>query len=121
MKELDLDLSGSQVRTVWSIEGHRIPCYGEQTFSVASQDRDGLWDTQEMRFCAAEIKGYDLVLGYLWLRQVNPDIDWPLASYRHRKSQPRIVVEDQKTFLNHVQEEGWAYAMYATLNTKNGD
>ena len=31
------------------------------------------------------------------------------------------MVEDQETFMNHVQEEGWAYAMYATLDPENED
>ena len=31
------------------------------------------------------------------------------------------MVKDLETFINLIQEEGWAYTIYATLNPKNKD
>jgi hypothetical protein len=60
---------------VKSIDGHQIVVYGQHEIETHANDKRGISGYVEQRFLATDIKGYDMILGFPWLKYVNPEIN----------------------------------------------
>lgn len=85
IKEHLPDVPNPRPRQVRAIDGHEIYSYGQRRLDVQATDRADI--TREFRhtFNAVEMVGYDIILGYPWLRQTNPDVDWLEETWAYRQ------------------------------------
>lgn len=90
LKENLPDLPRSWPRRIHAIDGHDVYSYGQHKLTVGATDRNGL--TREFRhnFDAVDLIGYDMILGYPWLMEVNPDPNWRKKTWAYWET-PRIT------------------------------
>lgn len=87
----------TRVRT---LAGHAIKVYGTHHINTHATDMRGVRESKEIKYIATDIQGYDAILGYPWLLEVNPDCDWPSGSWNYRKpTRRRIEVVPLETLL----------------------
>ena len=58
---------------------------------IRATDESGETRTMEQRVIAARIVEYDLVLGFDWLRETNPEVDWSGGAWRYRTAGEQAV------------------------------
>ncbi|EGE08377.1 hypothetical protein TEQG_08797 [Trichophyton equinum CBS 127.97] len=92
-----LSLEHSAVKTVKSIEGRYLRCFGKYNLSIGAIDNkgDSYFSTHEFQ-ALLSLEGYDIILGFLWLRSINPDINWRNNTFTYRKTDP---VEEEEPHL----------------------
>ena len=81
-KELDLqgpELGGNRLG---SLSGHRIQTYGSFTGKARMSDASGETRAFSLRVIAADITGFDLILGLPWIRSHRPAVDWSTSAVR---------------------------------------
>ncbi|KAA8646612.1 uncharacterized protein ATNIH1004_008045 [Aspergillus tanneri] len=76
-----------------ALDGHRIRCYGRYRLRATTQDCHGVRRTIERTFDVVDMDHYDAILGYPWLREANPNVDWELGTWEYRKIPPEKEVE----------------------------
>lgn len=67
-------------------DGKRVQLWGSHTLMVQVSDLDGISTQRSHNFNIANIAKYEAVLGYSWLKQVNPVIDWQDATWQFPRS-----------------------------------
>lgn len=67
-------------KQICAIDGAPLQTYQTHTTSVRLRDHTGHETATDQDFLAANITGYELILGMPWLRTQNPDIDWSAAT-----------------------------------------
>lgn len=72
------------IRRVHALDGHHITSYGERKLSVLATDSHDITREGKHFFETVDIKGYDLVLGFPWLHDEDPDINWHERTWRYR-------------------------------------
>ena len=82
-------------------EDEKISCVTEETEILSMRLND---HTEEMRFDVTKLGGYDLVLGYPWLKRHNPDIDWLEGRVRHWNCDCPLAPEARRIRANHHEE-----------------
>ena len=79
VSQLFVKESGWQLRhdgdATEAIDGHGVRAYGSLKITTSITDQNGKEKIQRIEFVAADIKGYDIVLGDPWLQTHNPSID----------------------------------------------
>jgi Reverse transcriptase (RNA-dependent DNA polymerase) len=65
-----------------SIEGRPLTIYGEHTMSIETRDGQGEWRQQTINVVAADITGYQLLLGIPWHKEARPITDWEAEPLR---------------------------------------
>ncbi|KAA8641307.1 retropepsin-like aspartic protease [Aspergillus tanneri] len=80
-------------RRIVALDGHRIRCYGRYRLRATTQDCHGVRRTIERTFDVVDMDHYDAILGYPWLREANPNVDWELGTWEYRKIPPEKEVE----------------------------
>ncbi len=71
-----------------AVDGRAINVYGEHTFRVYATDTRGTCYSMDHDFAATDVQDADLILGYPWLRDVQPEIDWRQGAWNDRL--PRV-------------------------------
>ncbi|KAK2813229.1 hypothetical protein FQN50_000907 [Emmonsiellopsis sp. PD_5] len=61
---------------------------------------DSLTCDHKHSFKAISMTSYDIILGYLWLEESNPDIDWPLCTWHYK-----LINTDTVEFMEPVEFE----------------
>ena len=61
---------------VRAIDSHQIPSYGVHDLVFDLEDSRGRKQEQTLKAYAVDMRGYDLILCYPWIDDVNPDIHW---------------------------------------------
>ena len=86
LKENLPDLPPGRPHRCKAVDGHDVYSYGQHKISVAATDRNDL--TREFRhvFDAVDLSGYDMILGYPWLTECNPDLDWRTRTWVYREA-----------------------------------
>jgi hypothetical protein len=62
-------------RRVNAIDGHAVMSYGNHMLKIRARDELRVIQTQKQVFEAVDLEGYDAILGWPWLQEVNPDIN----------------------------------------------
>ena len=70
-----LPSSSDPSRMVKAIDGHKVQAYGHHNINMSVSDEDGLTHKNKFSFKAVDMDGYDLILGWPWLKDANPDCD----------------------------------------------
>ena len=80
VSQLFVKKSGWQLRldgdVTEAIDGYNVQAYDSLKITTSITDRNGKAKIQRIEFVAADIKGYDMVLGDPWLQTHNPSVDW---------------------------------------------
>ena len=80
VSQLFVKESGWQLRpdgnATEAIDGYDVQAYSSLKITTSITDQNGKAKTQRIEFMAADIKGYNMVLGDSWLQTHNPSIDW---------------------------------------------
>ena len=63
------------VQAVRMLDGRTMPVYGIHNVSSRIADSNGQAKQYGNQYYAIDIQGYDLILGYPWLQQHNPNLD----------------------------------------------
>ena len=90
---LHFDDYHAKVRHVRAIDGHRIRSYGETVLDLRVIDSAGCARNHGVRCHIVDMDDVELILGYPWLSQTNPDIDWSAGLWQHRHPQSVEDVE----------------------------
>ncbi|THC87561.1 hypothetical protein EYZ11_012993 [Aspergillus tanneri] len=108
-------------RRIVALDGHRIRCYGRYRLRATTQDCHGVRRTIERTFDVVDMDHYDAILGYPWLREANPNVDWELGTWEYRKIPPEKEVEIiNEAEVNRTLREGkQVYAAYVSTTENN--
>jgi hypothetical protein len=63
-------------KKVQALDGHKITAYLHHNLSVRVTDTQGLAHQHVHGFKAVNMVGYKVILSFLWLEIVNPNVDW---------------------------------------------
>lgn len=97
-----------------TIDDHKVVIYGEHMLSTAAIDSKGVQRESQQKFYACDMHAYDMILGWTWLRQMNPDCHWDDSTWYYRE-QPHIVAETARQFQKTLQGETCVYAVYISV------
>ncbi len=81
--------SGVSVRTVG---GQSIRVYGRHRLETSITDWRDACKKQAIEYIATDIQTHGAILGYPWLWETNPDIDWNKGTWRFREDGESPVV-----------------------------
>jgi Reverse transcriptase (RNA-dependent DNA polymerase). len=112
----------SMPRRVKALDGHEISAYGHRILEVIAEDNNGMRRTQSHGFEAVDIEGYDAILGYPWLQEINPDPNWSKKtwSYRTIETHPEVELLNAATCVEEVLQGCAAYIIYPRT-LRNGE
>ena len=90
IKENELPEDHAVPEQIQAVDEHRIPCYGSHQIDVEITDHEKVRKRWKSQFHAVDMRGYDMILGYSWLSEIDPDIRWRDRrwSYRGKPSAP---------------------------------
>ena len=96
--EMKLKPSAVPAPAVRTLNGERLTTYYYHTLPLRMLDAGGKQLKTADYFLAADIEGFDMVLGMPWLRNIDPDIQWTEGTWAQRKwaawkprRRPRLV------------------------------
>ena len=99
-KELDLTpIDNGQVR-IRTLGGESLQTFGTHTLRIAIEDNHGGSASVQQQVIAANMVGYDLVLGMPWLQAQDPDIDWAQGTFRVKRDRREKPLRAQVELLN---------------------
>nr|KAK5434596.1 hypothetical protein LTR18_010471 [Exophiala xenobiotica] len=75
-----------------NVSGQEIRVYGEHRLDTAATDMRGRYKKRSHPYLAADIQAHDVILGYPWLKDVNPRIDWEKGTWCYSKDEVARVV-----------------------------
>ncbi|KAK5242828.1 hypothetical protein LTR40_012650, partial [Exophiala xenobiotica] len=70
-----------------NVSGQEIRVYGEHRLDTAATDMRGRYKKRTHPYLAADIQAHDVILGYPWLKDVNPRIDWEKGTWCYSKDE----------------------------------
>jgi transposase InsO family protein len=98
-----------------AVNGGRISTYGIHTCETHAIDAEGEDGSSTTSFLATDIQGFDAILGFPWLKQVNPIVDWAKGSWTYRPFQVDGALEHKAAkFMKEVRRAGRMYIAYIT-------
>lgn len=101
--ELGLQREQDAVR-VRTIGGQPLETYGKYYAATSACDELGETRTRRHRYIAAKLVEYDAVLGFDWLEEMNPDVDWSTGAWRYRPAGvPQVSMATYNQLLNEAE------------------
>ena len=92
-----------------TLEGQPLLTYGFRNATLRLEDTQGRRLESAETLVAADITGYDLILGYPWLQGNDPDIRWKDRSWRLRSApstdKTPVELSTPEDFLQIATEE----------------
>ena len=82
-----------------------IYVYGSHELAVAATDSGGETRTQRHSFTSIDMDAYTLILGYPWLYDANPDLNWQTQAWRFRDPVPLVEILDPADFAQVLNDE----------------
>src|SRR4051794_19649654 len=67
--------------TVEAVDSHMVQSFGEHNLAVSVIDQQGHNVSIQQPFHAIKLATYDMILGFPWLVEVNPLIDWQNSEF----------------------------------------
>ena len=103
---------------VRAIDGHKIPSYGIHDLVFSLADSRGKKQERTLKAYAVDMRGYDLILGYPWIHDVDPDIHWreQYWTYRDPPKEPARLVD-----IALVDAEQFATLANAAITRNEGE
>ncbi|KAK5214337.1 hypothetical protein LTR41_000530 [Exophiala xenobiotica] len=86
-----------------NVSGQEIRVYGEHRLDTAATDMRGRYKKRTHPYLAADIQAHDVILGYPWLKDVNPRIDWEKGTWCYSKDEVARVVAKHDMSETEVQ------------------
>lgn len=77
---------------VRTVAGQPIRVYGEHRLNTYATDMRGERRKHAQSFVATDIQTHDAILGYPWLQEVNPMIDWGSGTWQYQQTDDERVV-----------------------------
>jgi hypothetical protein len=107
---LGLKLTDKLAPPMSSIDGHALRTYGIYRQTVHLGDDSGREQCVTLNLVAADILGYDLILGMAWLLRYNPDIMWRKRKWLWRvpsgNEADNVLLQDLPAFYTCMQAKG---------------
>jgi hypothetical protein len=75
-----------------TVSGQEIRVYGEHRLDTAATDMRGRYKKRTHPYLATDIQTHDVILGYPWLKDVNPGIDWEKGTWCYSEDEGERVV-----------------------------
>ena len=97
-KQYDLPMHSSP-RRIKALDGHRVNSYGRTTLPVIAKDHQGITKQSAQPIDVADMDDFDVILGFPWLRDVNPIVDWQFMTFAYKEgriSDDCVVIPEKK-------------------------
>lgn len=75
-------------KSVKAVDGRTVRSYGTHKLDVTVEDNNQVRNREMSKFHAVDMMGYDMILGYPWLCEVDPDIRWSEGTFTFRAKRP---------------------------------
>ena len=114
----DHDLRTRQTpRRVKALDGHCVTSYGQTTLPVVATDNQGITREVTQPLEAVDLDIFDVILGYPWLRDVNPMVDWPSMAWAYKEGRmgEKVEVIGEKKVEHALQKGRTIYVAFASL------
>lgn len=67
------------------MDGHRVTSYGRTTAPVIAADHQGITKQSVQPLDTVDMDDFDVILGFPWLRDVNPIVDWQSMTWAYKE------------------------------------
>jgi hypothetical protein len=113
-------------RKAYALGDHKLTLYAPHLITMTAKDRFDNPRTCHDLFWGASFEGFDLLLGYPWLRTANPIPLWGRGEFawgseEQESSNARVVVVSAEDFVRHLSKGETAYVMQPTSHLKPHD
>lgn len=116
-KECGLQLTGDGPKTFKTLPSHESVVYGTALAQVEITDSTKLARLDALRLRVIDMPGVDLILGWPWLEDINPQINFRTRQWRYGYDLNDISLLDQQNFASLAnQEESQVFALMPSLN-----
>jgi transposase InsO family protein len=89
---------------VHTIDGHTVRVYGRHTSRITAVDSHGVSRSTDQTFLASDIRRYDLILGWPWLEDVEPDCRYKQRKWFYRDKDPDDILIQEVTRQQFAKE-----------------
>lgn len=79
---------------VHAMDGHAVNSFGSRELEIELIDCRGIVRQHDLQCEAVVMSGYDLILGFDWLKIANPDVDWEQTRWYYRSATASGRVEE---------------------------
>ena len=86
VKQYDLPMNSSPWR-IKALDGYYITSYGWTTLQVIASDQQGITKQSMQHLDTVDMDDFDVILGFLWLWDVNLIVDWQLMTWAYKEGQ----------------------------------
>ena len=119
--KLDWCMPKEPTTIIKCLNGMESPLFGNHTSSMKATDSNRVEKQYKHSFTTIDMVGVDVVLGYKWLEQINPHINWIDKMWHYHFKPKNLEVISLGCFLNTVQKGGDAYVTTPTLLANPSD
>lgn len=104
-------------RRVKALDGHRVTSYGQTTLPVVATDNQGITREVTQPLEVVDLDVFDVILGYPWLREVNPMVDWPSMTWAYKEGRigEKVAVIGEKKVERALRKGCTIYVAFASL------
>jgi transposase InsO family protein len=118
VKDLELPLKPYQ-GGAHGVAGHPLHIYGLAQAPVTAVDKRGASGTHTMPFISTNLKGFDVILGMPWLREVDPSVSWKEGSWAYRPEGLSGIEEATLADIQKAERSGErVYAVWVTPESR---
>jgi len=113
VKERGWEPEGSSI-LMHDLNGRSFHCYGTHQLSIRIRDTFGRVREARQTFYAVDMNEHQVVLGYPWLEEFDPDILWKTKEFRFRIEASDLEVQGARAFEKTMSETDRVYAVCIT-------
>ena len=84
IKENDVPEDDTNPKDVQAIDGRVVRSYGAHEMKASIEDRNKVSKDWQVALYSVDMRGYDMILGYPWLCEADPDVRWREATWTYR-------------------------------------
>jgi hypothetical protein len=81
------------------VGGQDVTVYGRGPIEAHASDARGVTRGTRHPFYAANLVGFELILGMPWLKSVNPEVNWANREWVYRESTATIQIDTAENFI----------------------
>lgn len=108
-------------RKIKALDGHKVTSYGKTQMTIHATHNQGITRKAPREMHSVDIDGYDVILGYPWLRDVNPRVDWAdrMWAYKEGRLGENVIVIPEKKVDRAFRKGATIFAAFVT-HTEDG-